>query len=253
MNQSKAQSTAGLPLFERPSEAVVFWTLENLCGGAGGRYMLPLRKLARHCGLSVSTTNRAVLSLTRKAAIQYRRGYNQSRPSIFEIPQDTGEELSHSTGAVAKIGIPPPSDSDNNINNLSIGDINDRREVHKQNEDSESGQAQRSRRGGVDREPMGKEDSGSSDKERLAYRVADGLDDLKNLRLYQSYCGQYPTEVILTAYVRAREVSPDRIKKSRGALFNFLVQKYGGNKNKRSYSGSTAGTAGDGCGRAGRG
>ncbi|PIZ82103.1 MAG: hypothetical protein COY02_00690 [Parcubacteria group bacterium CG_4_10_14_0_2_um_filter_41_6] len=90
-----------------------------------------------------------------------------------------------------------------------------------------------------------------SEEERLAFQVADGLEDVKNLRLYESYCRRYPAEVILAAYVRAREVSPDKIKKSRGALFNFLVQKYGGqNKNNRGDSGFAARQAGDGRGRA---
>lgn len=206
--------------FERPSEAVVFWALENLCGGAGGRFMLSMRKLAKFCSLSVNTTNRAVLSLTKKGAIQYRRGYNQSRLSIFEIPQNTGEKLSQGKTAVAKIGVPPPSDSDTNINNLYTGDVSDRRDVHKQNRDSDD-----------------------SAEERLAYRVAEGLGDMKNLRLYKSYCRRYPAEMILKAYVRAKEPTPDKIKKSRGALFNFLVQLYARRENNSNDSGSASRTA----------
>ena len=105
MTQSSSQSNP-LPRFERPSEAVVYWTLENLCGGAGGRYMLPLAKLAKHCGLSVSTVNRAALSLVCRGVIKYRPGQNQSRPSIFEIPLNGGEKLSSKAGAQRKIGKP---------------------------------------------------------------------------------------------------------------------------------------------------
>ena len=191
--------------------------------------MLSFRKLAHHCGLSVNTTHRAVGSLTRKGAIQYRRGFNQSRLSIFEIPQDTGEKLSSDAPAVARIAVPPPSDKYNINNNLTIGDISDRGVVHRQRGDSED-----------------------SAEERLAHRVADGLDDLKNLRLYQSYCGRFPAELILKAYVRAREPTPDKIKKSRGALFNFLVQLYARRReNNSDDSSAAAGYARDGRGSAG--
>ena len=216
MTQPKPQSKAVLR-FERPSEAVVYWALENLCGGAGGRYMLALPKLVQQCGLAVSTTNRAVLSLTKQGLIQYHRGYNQSRPSIFEIPlPHTGEKVSSKHTARPKIGIPNPNDSDS-INNISIGD-NDRRGVHKQNEESES-----------------------TNMERLACQVADGLDDRKNLRLYQSYCRRYSADIILKAFARAKEPSPDKIKKSRGALFNFLVQLYGGKQKYNPGSGPSSG------------
>jgi len=198
----QSSQSSSLPRFKRPSEAVVFWTVENLCGGAGGRIMMTLPKLAQHCGLSLSTTNRSILNLAKQGAIRYRRGYNQFRASIFELPLEEGKVLSDRTIAQPKIGIPKPNDSDSNINNLYIGD-NDGGAVHKQNEESRV-----------------------TPKERLAYRVADGLDDMKNLRLYQSYCRRYPADLILKAFTRAREPSPDKIKKSRGALFNFLVQLY---------------------------
>lgn len=170
--------------------------------------MLPLPKLARHCGLSVSTTHRAVLSLAKRGVIGYRRGFNQSRPSIFEIPlsvpKDREEKLPAETTAQPKIGIPNPSDSDCILYNIPLGDKDDIGEVvHKQKAGSEN-EAQ----------------------ERLAYRVADGLGDLKNLALYLSYCRRFPAEMILKAYVRAKEPHPDKIRVSRGALFNFLVQLY---------------------------
>ena len=196
--------------------------------------MMPLSKLAKRCGLSLSTVNRAVLSLTQQGLIQYRRGCNQSRQSIFEIPlkgpggavagrvpKGRGEKLSQKTTARPKIGIPNRNDSDSDhSNNLSIGDNDIGGVVHKQNEDTESEAA-----------------------ERLAYRVAEGLDDMKNLRLYQSYCRRFPADLILKAFVRAREPAPDKIKVSRGALFNFLVQLYAKKRNPKNNSGGAAGQA----------
>jgi DNA-binding transcriptional MocR family regulator len=200
-----SQSINPLPDFERPSEAVVFWTLENLCAGAGGRFMLPLPKLARHVRLSLGTTKRAVASLSKRGLIRYRRGFNQFRPTIFELPpaytevmgdKSRGEELSQEATAGSKIARPNPSDKSGITKDISIGDINDGEVVH--------------------REAM----------ERLAYRIADGLGDMKNLALYRSYCRRFPAGVVLKAFVRAKEPTPDKIRVSRGALFNFLVQLY---------------------------
>ena len=188
-----------LPDFERPSEAVVYWTLENLCGGAGGRFMLPLSKLARYVRLSLGTTKRAVASLSRRGLIRYRRGFNQFRPTIFELPS-SGEKLSQEITAESKIARPNPNDKSSITTDLSIGDNNDREVVHRPDQ-TEAG-------------------------ERLAYRVADGLGDMKNLALYRSYCRRFPAEMVLKAYVRAKEPHPDKIRVSRGALFNFLVQLY---------------------------
>ena len=206
-----------LPEFERQSEAVVFWTLENLCGGAGGRFMLSLPKLARHCRLSLGTTKRAVASLTRRGLIRYQRGWNQFRTTIFELPS-SGAKLSQDATARPKIARPNSSDKYSNIKELSIGDISDRGVVHRQEGEREPNQA-----------------------ERLAYRVADGLGDMKNLRLYQSYCRRFPVEIILKAYVRAKEPHPDKIRTSRGALFNFLVQLYARKQNHHAGAGDSSG------------
>ena len=181
--------------------------------------MIGLRELAQHCGLSVSTTNRAVLSLTKQRLIQYRRGYNQNRPSIFEIPQEAGESLSAKGSAVRGIGVPPPSDKRCIPSDLYTGDRGDRIAVHRENADSDN-----------------------SAEDGLARQIAGGLDDLKNLRLYQSYCRRYPAVLVLKAYIRAKEISPDKIKKSRGALFNHLVSKVYGKENKtKPDSGAASG------------
>jgi len=225
----------------------VYWTVENLCGGAGGRYKMTLTKLAKRCNLAVSTTNRAVLSLVCQGVIKYHSGKNQFHASIFEIPVSEGRrpgppslKLRRTSGASVhgecagsngnggdgfteettgrpKIGIPNSYDSDSDhLKNISIGDNDIGEIVHKQNEDSED-----------------------ETTERLAYRVADGLGDMENLKLYQSYCRRFSSDIILKAFVRAKEPTPDKIKVSRGALFNFLVQLYA-KKRTNNNSGNTA-------------
>lgn len=331
MGQSKAQSAGGFPLFERPSEAVVFWVLENLCRGAGGKCKITFADLARQCSLAMSTVKRAVHRLADRKVIRFQAGCNQYQGSVYEVVcgnnemlkqkqmlkgkqilkhdshaasrgvQDDGKggdtrdmvpdgadsiasssfanatedslqndkirchaggpdgvrasggrsagvDVSQSRSAGPKIGQPNPRDISCITNDLYIGDKHDRRVVHNKQADS----TQRHGQGSVGLRSDKGGNSDPSDEERLAFQVAEGLGDVKNLRLYKSYCRRYPTEIILTAYVRAREVSPDKIKKSRGALFNFLVQKYGGkNKNNSGGSGFAAGTAGDGRGCAG--
>jgi len=65
-----------------------------------------------------------------------------------------------------------------------------------------------------------------SKKEQLAWDIARILDDEKNLGLYISYCRKYPEQIIWRAFGETKECSADKIKKSRGALFTYLVKKY---------------------------
>jgi hypothetical protein len=61
----------------------------------------------------------------------------------------------------------------------------------------------------------------------LALDLARGLDDLKGLRLYLHYAKKYPEGALRRALSEARAVPANQIKKSRGALFNHLIKKYG--------------------------
>lgn len=61
--------------------------------------------------------------------------------------------------------------------------------------------------------------------DNLAQEIAAKLDDEENLALYQKYCQKYPKDIILQSYRLALNTPLDRIKKSRGALFTYLVLK----------------------------
>lgn len=65
-----------------------------------------------------------------------------------------------------------------------------------------------------------------SKEELLAWDIAQALDDKENLGLYISYCRKYPGHIIWRAFGETKEFSADKIKKSRGALFTYLVKKY---------------------------
>ena len=69
-----------------------------------------------------------------------------------------------------------------------------------------------------------------SEPEALALEVAKGLDDIENAEYYLSFCPRYPKEIIQRAFEKAKDIPEEKIKKSRGALFTFLVKEYAQDK-----------------------
>jgi hypothetical protein len=63
-------------------------------------------------------------------------------------------------------------------------------------------------------------------EELLAYDLAEALHDLPGFPLYLSYARKYPESLLRETVGRVREVPPSKIKTSRGALFNFLIQQH---------------------------
>ncbi len=61
-----------------------------------------------------------------------------------------------------------------------------------------------------------------------AESIAQSLGDLENLALYEAYLKRYSEEIIRKAYRDVLQTPPEKIKKSAGAYFTFLVKKYGG-------------------------
>ncbi len=59
----------------------------------------------------------------------------------------------------------------------------------------------------------------------LAQDLARGLGDWKGLPLYRAYARRYPEGELRAILGAVKEIPPERIKKSRGALFNHLVQQ----------------------------
>jgi len=60
----------------------------------------------------------------------------------------------------------------------------------------------------------------------LAIDLATALDDRENLPLYHSYSRKYPESLLRKVLSEVKQVPTEKIKKSRGALFNYLVQRY---------------------------
>ncbi len=69
-------------------------------------------------------------------------------------------------------------------------------------------------------------------EELLARDLAAGLGDEANLRFYFSVCRKYPEELLRKTYGQVKEIPLAKIKKSRGALFNYLIQKHDKNNNR---------------------
>ena len=63
-------------------------------------------------------------------------------------------------------------------------------------------------------------------EELLAKDLAEGLDDKANLGFYLSVSRRYPEDFLRKIYSQVKEIPLSKIKKSKGALFNYLVQKY---------------------------
>jgi hypothetical protein len=66
--------------------------------------------------------------------------------------------------------------------------------------------------------------------ELLAFDVANALNDLPNLAFYLAYVKKYPETLVRQTLAVVKNIPDAKIRKSRGALFNYLMQKHGGAK-----------------------
>jgi hypothetical protein len=64
-----------------------------------------------------------------------------------------------------------------------------------------------------------------SKEELLALDLARDLDDLPNLACYISLTKKYPEYLIRRTLAVVKAVPQNKIRKSRGALFNFLIRR----------------------------
>ena len=62
--------------------------------------------------------------------------------------------------------------------------------------------------------------------EELARHIASEFGDMRNLAVYRQHCEQYPEKAARRAYEETLSVPPEKLKRSRLALFIYLVKKY---------------------------
>lgn len=71
------------------------------------------------------------------------------------------------------------------------------------------------------------------EQQRLAQRIAKEFKDEDNLGYYEDLCERFPEHLINRAFSEVRKVPQAKIKKSRGALFTYLVKKYASKKEEK--------------------
>lgn len=69
------------------------------------------------------------------------------------------------------------------------------------------------------------------DEPGLALEIAETFDDLSNLARYEDIVETYPEPLVRRAFREARLVPRDRVRKSRGAIFTYLLKTYENNTN----------------------
>jgi hypothetical protein len=63
-------------------------------------------------------------------------------------------------------------------------------------------------------------------REHLAFMIADAFNDLGQIKLYVTYCKKHPLAIIHRAFAEAKAYPEERIKKSRAAIFFYLLKTY---------------------------
>jgi len=71
------------------------------------------------------------------------------------------------------------------------------------------------------------------EQQRLAQRITQEFEDEDNLGYYEDLCERYPNNLINRAFSEVQKVPQPKIKKSRGALFTYLVKKYASKKEEQ--------------------
>jgi hypothetical protein len=67
---------------------------------------------------------------------------------------------------------------------------------------------------------------------KLAYDLASTLSDIESLRVYEGFTERYSEDFLRKILLRVISIPDNKIRKTRGALFTYLVQQNG----KHNYS-----------------
>lgn len=197
-----------------PWELKVLYTILSLADDKN-RLTLPLSHLAKEADMGYRRTNLAVLSLYMKEFIFYSAGKNQWQDSYFEVAscigysvrEEASDQADKNRGLRIRENLGRKASS-SNIDYIDIYSI-DKNAVDKR----------------VEKYTV-RNFRPRTEREELALRIAEALNDRKGLGLYLSYCRKYSRPVIWKAFATAKEIPPDKIRKTRGALFTYLVKKY---------------------------
>lgn len=200
-----------------PNEAKVFRVLRILAGKQTEIVCVPLRRLARKARLCYEFTRRAVHLLSLREVILYSPGKNQCITSCFihrvfprkksRVPVST-RVIPKKAKMISRKAKFPSKSSNVNVYKYLINNVNVGKTTRRPKEDS----------------------SLNNSRDSRAVEIAVAFKDEVNLGLYLSYCRKYPPEIIDKAFKVASETPPERIKRSRGAFFTYLVKTYAQNQ-----------------------
>ena len=70
----------------------------------------------------------------------------------------------------------------------------------------------------------------------LAQEIVQSFQDKDNLSFYEQVCSQYSEDLIRRILQKVQEIPDEKIKKSRGALFTYLIKQYDPKKQNNNKS-----------------
>lgn len=70
----------------------------------------------------------------------------------------------------------------------------------------------------------------------LANELAERLDDFESLNAYLQYADKYKEDFILRVLDKVMSIPDEKIKKTRGALFTYLISNHGAREHFRDFS-----------------
>ncbi|RIK82247.1 hypothetical protein DCC62_00450 [candidate division KSB1 bacterium] len=240
-----------------PVELKVFITIFWLADPDSGELSISLFRLSNRAFLTTKELFPHVIKLNSRGLIFFRNADNHFLDSQFKILHNIQVDLSREPDeALAKVSekvsrlcheenVSVLNDRDNK--NANVNETN-RRDEHEWNNNPRDRVVEENNCVRTDvnvarpcfqdgdreattesSETRNQNSQGSRDPAHLfeltAITLARSFRDEENLRLYSSYLSRYPVEIIVKAYQQVLNTPSNRIKKSPGAFFTFLVKK----------------------------
>jgi hypothetical protein len=69
-------------------------------------------------------------------------------------------------------------------------------------------------------------------REYVAFMIANAFNDLGQIKLYINCCKKYPLALVFRAFSEAKTFPKEKIKKSRAAIFFYLIKTYARQRNQ---------------------
>ena len=71
-------------------------------------------------------------------------------------------------------------------------------------------------------------------REQFAQAIAESFNDQEHLSRYQQACKKYPMAILYRAYSEAKSMPAEQVKKSRTAIFFYLIKRYAHERRHRA-------------------